>query len=402
MFSPFIIWTLQRTGGTNLAKCLIERSGLIDQARRSNTINNSQSKLLQKIDNQWNLHEPFNTGSHARVFGEITQNWIDNQDNQALLNAIDEICQLGLPLKHCVEMVPWEITSTLARQATKRGYKHIFLYRDCSVDRLLSLHYAQLTGIWGRHFRQKEGLDNKIFSEPLHIEELVKHEIHCNELANRLWQLLQLLESVSTLVTFEDIYGTSPYIYRKEIVISLLQYLKVEKSNTFYDKIAKDILGHGDQGTRTFYRNFKGIQELEKELKTLTQPAFSGKLHPLTVEVLSEGNPFLLHTAFDLAPEIVQSGRGLDLGGVVVLKESLPMPCSMTLKIDGTERQIRWGIKSPAMCKQFPEGLNCKNSRFKVSGLRFNNEQQFNFSIKYGDVSIPVFCLKIGSKLKIP
>ena len=53
--APFIIWTLQRTGGTNLAKCLIEYSGLLEAAKGGavNGIDIALQEELGAIDEQW-------------------------------------------------------------------------------------------------------------------------------------------------------------------------------------------------------------------------------------------------------------------------------------------------------------------------------------------------------------
>jgi hypothetical protein len=110
---PFVVWTLQRTGGTNLTARLVELAGLKSAP-----------------------HEPFNVG---RVYGYITQAWQSDQDRVSLRQAVAEVAAKGEVIKHCVETVPWEITEALLEATHAAGYRHLFLYRRHAAERLLSL-----------------------------------------------------------------------------------------------------------------------------------------------------------------------------------------------------------------------------------------------------------------------
>jgi hypothetical protein len=120
-FKPFIIWTLQRTGGTNLTSRLVEKFG------------------LKETD-----HEPFNLG---RLYGNVTKHWNDYKDAAVLHCSMQAIAAERNVIKHCMEMVPWEVTRALAEAAVHAGYKHLFLYRESPRDRLLSLHFVQKTEV---------------------------------------------------------------------------------------------------------------------------------------------------------------------------------------------------------------------------------------------------------------
>src|SRR5687767_10672415 len=102
----FIIWTLQRTGGTNLARRLFERASLVEAAREKVQEPGSiGAKWLGAVASQWSFHEPFNYGKKSRIFGPVTERWVTTNDRQALDTALAEICSLRIGLKHCVEMV---------------------------------------------------------------------------------------------------------------------------------------------------------------------------------------------------------------------------------------------------------------------------------------------------------
>jgi len=121
--SPFIIWTMQRTGGTNLTKNLLAMS------------------KFRAVE-----HEPF---SRLRIYGEITKTWGSEKDNAALSTSIRGICAKRENIKHCVEMVPWQISATLVDAAAETDYKHLFLIRESSLQRLLSMVYARRAKVWG-------------------------------------------------------------------------------------------------------------------------------------------------------------------------------------------------------------------------------------------------------------
>ena len=75
--SPFIIWTLQRTGGTNLAKQSVSRSDLMCNQHESVSMD------YKPLD-----HEPFNMD---RVYGHITRQWMASRDEGVLIEKMQEI-----------------------------------------------------------------------------------------------------------------------------------------------------------------------------------------------------------------------------------------------------------------------------------------------------------------------
>lgn len=239
---PFIIWTLQRTGGTNLAHKLIRKSGL---------------KKTQD--------EPFNK---KRELGYITCNWLEEGDKSKLKEHMEEVCKSQRCIKHCVEQVPWEISEELARQSLIAGYKHLFLYRKNPLNRLLSMEYARRTGVWGPSHIHKAEKDNLIFEKPLNINRLCIHEKRCSELLYFVWNLLLSNGATPMCLAYEEIYGED-YQLAKTKIINVLSYLGIHSSNEENINFVHSVRKSGNQGTSDRYSFFIGQEELSNRLKKI-------------------------------------------------------------------------------------------------------------------------------------
>lgn len=340
---PFIIWTLQRTGGTNLAQRLVELSGL---------------KAVQ--------HEPFNKD---RVYGQITEQWVQEKDQAKLDKAVDDICRNGVIIKHCVEMMPWEVTKALASAAVKHGYGHIFLYRREPLNRLLSLQFAKLSGIWGPNLKGKNELNEKIFAQPLPVQKLVSHEKQCVGLLSKTWQYLKESGAASLALAYEDIYQTDdPYKPAREL-LPVLDALGLSRGSKEDSEFVRAIVGEGDQGTRAEYRRFAEIGKLEEALAKTR--IFTPDNNTCKVHVLPYGmkTPWVLHAAVDSLPNSGELGQAFDVGGVVVLSPEAPPNCLLRLSRHQEELDIRWGIQSNMMAKQYPQSINSVCARFLAKGI---------------------------------
>lgn len=86
--APIIIWTLRRTGGTNLGASLFERAPF---------------EAVQQ--------EPFNDD---RLYGAVTQAFRSSGDEDALRNSLRDIVAGKVLIKHCVETVPPRLSILLA------------------------------------------------------------------------------------------------------------------------------------------------------------------------------------------------------------------------------------------------------------------------------------------------
>lgn len=120
---PWLILTLRRTGGTSLTGFLGEVS------------------QFPNIE-----HEPFN---RDRIFGHITREFLETNDVAAMQDAVKEAVTDTPNIKHCVEIIPLELTRALIDTCQAKGYGFIVLTRRDEARRMLSLLLAISTGAWG-------------------------------------------------------------------------------------------------------------------------------------------------------------------------------------------------------------------------------------------------------------
>jgi hypothetical protein len=115
--------TLRRTGGTSLQSFL------------------AQVSPFKSVE-----HEPFNEG---RLWGHVVSQFQEDNDLVALEARIDSLLSQKVNIKHCIEVVPPQVTRLLINCAKKHGYFFIVLTRRNSIRRLRSLFLASATGAWG-------------------------------------------------------------------------------------------------------------------------------------------------------------------------------------------------------------------------------------------------------------
>lgn len=238
--APLIIWTLQRTGGTNLTAHLVQRSGLPAVP-----------------------HEPFNGD---RNWGYVAQNWLRDQDEAALAAAMREICARPTVIKHCVENVPSPVNLALARASVEAGFRHFFLYRRDPLDRLLSLHFAKVTGVWGPGGRPADAPQE---SQALPVESLVAHERRCASELGSIWRRLQELGVRPHALAFEDLYQAPSLAVAAERLTALFAYLGWQGGAGDALALAQEVVGKGNQGTRHKYQEFAGRAELARALESV-------------------------------------------------------------------------------------------------------------------------------------
>jgi len=236
---PFVIWTLQRTGGTNLAKQLAQRSRLKPRE-----------------------HEPFNK---RRELGDITRRWIQSEDPRELLSAMEEVCAARRPIKHCVEQVPWEVSRALATCSAAAGYGHLFLYRKDPLSRLLSVEYARRTGVWGPGHLEKAKYDDAAFRKPLDVPRLIEHEESCNRLLLAVWNVLQKEGASPVSLAYEEAYADDTDA-ASEALIAVMRALGLSRGSSSERKFVDAVRGRGHQGTRDRYTRFEGKDELARGL----------------------------------------------------------------------------------------------------------------------------------------
>lgn len=239
---PFVIWTLQRTGGTNLTKHLSQRSPF---------------KPVQQ--------EPFNK---PRIYGEITKAWLADRNAEALRAAVTEVCARHELIKHCVEMVPLEVSRALAECASAAGYRHMFLYRRDPLGRILSKEYAQRTKVWGPSHIAKAENDAEAFVTPLDVAQLLKEETRNVDWLNRVWKLLHAHKAPVTTIAYEDLYGPDADLAARALA-RLLDGLALSQGPEKDAAMLADLRGTGDQNTRDRYARFQGQEALRDGLASL-------------------------------------------------------------------------------------------------------------------------------------
>ena len=374
--TPFIIWTLQRTGGTNLAQHLFRSSGLPGTSGPP-----ASHGVLARITNAWRLHEPFNLNDPERPFGTISEAWTRDRDHDPLVRSIEGICKERIPIKHCVEMVPWEITECLARVSVQAGYRHVFLHRRDSIARLLSLQFAKATGIWGDKLRGSGKIPDSLFSELLPVRSLAAHESYCSALMSRTFDLLDEIDGVPAAIAYEDIFETSsPALARKSLHL-LLRYLNMPLEAEAAGLWAGAVLGSGDQKTRDLYVRFPGVEALRDSLRQTCRFAPHRALVPYTVVRCDPLPSWVIVAAIDSLPHTIGDGRRSAIGGVVVIASDSPAAPDLRLYRDGEAVPVRWHIESPLMAASYSGAANSATARFAADGSLVRRNSRFSIRI---------------------
>ena len=241
--SPLIIWTFRRTGGTNLAHT-----------------------LFSSMDNANAHYEPFNKN---RIYGYVVKNWKESKNKEQLKNALIDILSQKVCIKHCLENVPDEVNAILLEISVQYGYKHLFLYREQAEGRLLSLNYAEKTGVWSSDFKNKSNLDNSIFSQKIESKRLIQHELTCRKQMKSIYQKSVSLKAFPLTVSFENLYK-QPYKQSKKLVQDLFTLL-VPSMTDIPEEFFEKLLKKGAQGTKTDYTRFNGSEDFLKQVRALDQ-----------------------------------------------------------------------------------------------------------------------------------
>jgi hypothetical protein len=243
---PFIIWTLRRTGGTNLTRHLVNRSG------------------LRGVE-----HEPFNPG---RIFGHVTDAWKQGKDKALLAEQMRAVCARRNIIKHTVELAPQELSEALVECSAEFGYRHLFLYRRTARDRLLSLHFAQRSGVWGPKGAATRKVDETaVFGDALPAQKLADHERVCNQRLQKLWDALSRRTPAPIALAFEDVYAV-PQEQAARALQPVLDGLGLARGAEEDAALLRLVTTEGRQGTHEQYERFDGTGELELALRKV--PAF--------------------------------------------------------------------------------------------------------------------------------
>jgi LPS sulfotransferase NodH len=182
--SPYIIWTLRRTGGTTLAAFLASLS-----------------------EHPGVEHEPFNP---ERAYGAVIRDWQDHQDPDQLRAGFERVLAPRPVIKHCHELMPLAFNAMLMQVTRAMGYAHLVLDRRDEVGRILSLELAKQTGAWGKDTATQVLAELKAGSramEPFDQREAAHHAVLCAK--RRAWLAEEFARHGITPheIFFEDVYG---------------------------------------------------------------------------------------------------------------------------------------------------------------------------------------------------
>lgn len=181
---PFLIITLRRTGGTTLASLMASMSS-----------------------HETTMYEPFNS---YRIFGQITLEFKETWNFSTLDASVANALMDTPNLKHCIDVIPFEITSSVVEEANRRGYHIIVLTRRNEVHRLASLFLAKATGSWKAQDAAEiypKIISGEITPQPINLK-FVKRRIKDDiERINLLHSMLNDRQIGYQHICYEDFYA---------------------------------------------------------------------------------------------------------------------------------------------------------------------------------------------------
>lgn len=244
--APFIIWTFRRTGGTSLRSIFFWLSSF----------------------EAWQ-DEAFN---RDRELGRITAAFETTHDRAALDVAIREVVGQRKNLKHCIEVVPHEVTSALLHHATEAGYRHVVLLRLNETDRLLSLALARITKAWGPEEARRayaEIVSGERVLAPLNLNQIRRDLDRDAAALGRLLRLMLEHRVPHGLVFFEDLYE-GPVEGRLREVRRVAELLHLPRARQEADGAFLTALTQRSQGTREIHRFLPNYEEARAMIEGLT------------------------------------------------------------------------------------------------------------------------------------
>lgn len=332
---PFIIWTLRRCGGTNLGSALFGAS---------------------KFDTV--QHEPFNGD---RLYGEVTKSWQNNKDKDDLRTSIEKILAKKPLVKHCFEIIPDEVNLVLLEESVKLGYKHLFLYREYPSNRLLSLNYAQVTGIWGKEHKKSITLVDSVFDTPVDAARLIRHEKDCRRKIRELYQRLISCDADPVSVSFEALY-TGVYEYSALLVKEVFGFLGLS-GKMISEKDLRGMLRRGGQGTKDDYHKFPLVDEFIEQSNKFSRLLLNSELELKDLVLKERDFVSCLEIWKPLAS--IKSGSAV-LSGVLI-------GCSGRDVIiendEGDQFGLQCSLPSPRMSAKFPGVAGSDSARFMSQPL---------------------------------
>ncbi len=232
MSSPFVIWTMQRTGGTSLTELLMEMS-----------------------EHRSAEHEPFNWArKQPRQFWPITDAWNTTHNVEVLRASLEGLFAQRYLIKHCYELLSMSFNMHLMQAAAEAPYRHIILRRRDEPSRLVSKFIAEAQGTWFKDYARK------VFSQvsegerqlgPLPVDRVVGHYRHSVESTKFIDDTLKQLGVPRMDVWYEDLYSGSraerlAHLHR---LFDFLGFTTDEVAR--HEALVEDKIFHSGQNTRS-------------------------------------------------------------------------------------------------------------------------------------------------------
>jgi hypothetical protein len=204
MSYPFVIWTMQRTGGTSLTELLMALS----EHRAAD-------------------HEPFNFGRDPRQFADVSRHFSETGDAPALRQALNRIFAGRYLIKHCYEFHPAAFNRELLNATVPTPYRHIHLLRRDELSRLISKFIAQSNGTWFKDYArsvysQIRNGERKL--SPLPAAQMVKQYQQARQSADNMRQRLRGAGVPALALDYEDLFVGEPGDRLRHLT-QLLQFL---------------------------------------------------------------------------------------------------------------------------------------------------------------------------------
>ncbi len=244
MSYPFILWTMQRTGGTALAELLM-------------TISEWQAAE----------HEPFN---RDRQFGAVTAAFAMNRDEDQLEKDLAAIFAQGYLIKHTYELRNKALNAAVLHAAVKAGYRHLLLVRRDEFSRLVSKFVAEANGTWfkgyaGRVYEKIRTGERSL--GPIPIEKIVAAYQHCREMTDEIRSSLQAVAPDFHEVDYEDLY-TGEESARRARLDELFRFLDFPPARIEAERasIEEKVLGEG-MDTRSIMPFLPNLNEVVEALQ---------------------------------------------------------------------------------------------------------------------------------------
>jgi len=247
MSFPFLIWTMQRTGGTVLTDLLFSLSE------------------HKKAD-----HEPFIWDRpKPRQFWPVVSAWRQTEDLEQLNNSLDGIFSEKYLIKHCYELNRLDFDIHLMDAAERANYKQIILLRRDEYSRLISKYVAESEGTWFKDHATRVFDDVTAGNHqlaPLPVEKMVQHYVHCRDTTASIRQAL-----TDRGVPFKEIYYEDLYIGPAEKRLAhaqdLFDFLGFKPDEIAAHKaLIDEKIFHGGQNTRDVLSFIPNLEEVTRAL----------------------------------------------------------------------------------------------------------------------------------------